>query len=122
MGMDYVREKLYVAVHGLATSAEPLALRLEGAFVGALIRLQTDDFPERLRGDFDELRKLATKAGPSGTEGSFAHTMRTLSMAELEDLAERIWRLFADICDPLDIERHSREPAPTAPRNARKKK
>lgn len=70
-------------------------------FVRCCYVLEASDFPDDLGREFEELRQLSTKAGPAGTEGLLAHTLRTLPEEELTDLVERFWELFVALCAPL---------------------
>jgi hypothetical protein len=101
MSLDYVWEKFYAAVLILAGSQGTVQERLADAFTGQLIRLETNDLPEELRGDFEQLERRLTSAEPTGGEGSVDASVQSLSDEEAAHLAEQIVEMY-DAVTKLD--------------------
>lgn len=94
MSENYVREKLFTAVHTLATSALPLQQRLEGAMVGSLIRLNEDDFADaEARERFAQITAALTARDAQGDEGSIRASTAAMSDDDAEQVARQILEL-----------------------------
>ena len=61
MSIAYAWEKFHLAVLTLAGSQGTVQERLADAFAGQLMRLNVNDLPEELRGDFEEMELTADK-------------------------------------------------------------
>lgn len=96
---DYAYEKLWcAAVHGLATSAEPLATRLVRALVALTLSERDIRIPDpELAVRF---RVLLDRAYPHGRAESVEATLRrfaTLSDAELESIANEVFSIATEV-------------------------
>jgi len=97
LSMDYAREKLYQAVHTLATSPESIQERL-GWAAQFLVRLQEPgDLPEEYREEFGAVCEQLTKEQPSGDEGNIVATARKLTDEQGRKLAERIFSIYVGL-------------------------
>jgi hypothetical protein len=101
MSLDYVWEKFHTSVLILAGSQGTVQERLADAFTAQLIRLNADDLPEELRGDFEQLERQLTSDEPVGDEGLVDASVRSLSDEEATHLAEQIVGMY-DIVTKLD--------------------
>jgi len=101
MAIDYVWEKFHLAVLTLAGGHGTVQERLADAFAGQLMRLNVNDLPEELRGDFEEVERLLTSGEPVGDEGSVDASARSLIDNEATRLAEQIVGLY-DAVTKLD--------------------
>lgn len=96
MSIDYAKEKLWQAVHDLATSDLSIQDRLASAAM-YLIRLGPSDFPERLREEFDAVWRDITRQEPVADEGTIAATTRRLTSEQGARIAERILHIYAEL-------------------------
>jgi hypothetical protein len=96
MSLDYIWEKLYVAVDTLAASSGSIQERLEGAYISALVRLEPKDFQGELRSRFVALTAALTSgpAAPAGNQGTVAAATRALSDERAAELAHEIVSMF----------------------------
>src|SRR3954467_13677364 len=93
MSLDYVDEKLTVAVDTLATSSWPIQKRIADAWFSALQRLTEDDFPAESRGEFRSLQDEAKR------RVDYKEMRAEMTDEEAEHHAERIVALFHLIRD-----------------------
>src|SRR5262245_59804560 len=94
--LNYAEEKLSSAVHGMSISEEPLRYRLAGAFLGSLVAVTSDDFPDSLAQEFSYIRGEVTKAPDLANEGTIMATTRTMTDLEAKRLIERLVMLHED--------------------------
>jgi hypothetical protein len=89
--MSYVSEKLWSAVDMLDSADTPLRDRLANAVTGALLRLESSDFPDPgERAAFDEIMARFCTFAAIGEEGSVAASAQLLSAAEAKAAADAI--------------------------------
>lgn len=97
MGLDYAREKFYIAIDTLATSPSPIQERLFYAAM-SLIRLRPeDDLPKELRKEFQAIIHELSKEPAIADEGTLAATTRKLSDDDAKKLAERILSIYIEL-------------------------
>jgi hypothetical protein len=97
MSDDYVWEKLWVAVEHLASSAQPLARRLDSAAVSALMRLEPEDFTDQEQRRAFEGIILAFSADPlrgPSADGSISDAMARIDEERAIELAKSIVSLY----------------------------
>jgi hypothetical protein len=82
-----VREKLSLAVRGMAITQGTLQSWLHNAWVHHLSMFEVDMLPEDLQEDFRKLREQSLK------NGSFS-TINLMNDAEAQDMARRIFELY----------------------------
>jgi hypothetical protein len=88
---SYAAEKLWAAVDMLAKEDTPIRDRLIYAFVGALVRLESGDFVDRVdRSNFGAIMSRARSFEAIEDEGDIAASVHLLSIAEAEQLAADI--------------------------------
>jgi hypothetical protein len=78
MSAAYTWEKLYAAVHTLATGTDDLKNRLADAYISALVRLEPSDFPPNSRAEFADFRAAMVRVEPQGDEGRVAATVKDM--------------------------------------------
>lgn len=93
---DYAREKFWQAVDCLATSARPIQKRLVSA-AQSMIALKPEDFPDHLREEFVAMWQELTKHKAEGDEGTIEATMRRVTDAEAEKIADRILHIYTEL-------------------------
>lgn len=100
MSLDYVWQKLFGAVHGMATGSRSLRERLCAAMVGMVV-LKPDDFPEGdLRRRWIGIREdLTILESRRPGEGTIEATTAQLSDHDANAIAERIFDLFIAVHD-----------------------
>ncbi len=91
--LGYVWEKLTGAVHGMAWSSRPIQHRIANAFIGNLVRLEVEDFPEDLQESFASINAKMTSVEAKGDEGSFMASALAMSDEEAEAVARTIVEL-----------------------------
>ena len=105
MDIYYTWEKLYTAVHSLATGPGTLQERLEGAFIPSLSVLDPVDFPDSLQEEFRNLQRELNSAQPVGDEATAIATISKLSETEAMRYSERILSFYDRITryhEPID--------------------
>ena len=96
---ESVKERVYKAVEHLCTARGDVRARLRVA-VMTLLPLQAQEFPEHLQEDFRWIRSQSTKyESERPHEGTLDATMRRIKNSTGEKIAERIFKLYADIQD-----------------------
>ena len=91
MTESYAAEKLWVAVHMLAMDGTPIRDRLVDASIGALVRLESDDFVDGVdRSGFEAIVLRTRSFEAIEDEGDIAASLHLLSLAEAEELAADI--------------------------------
>jgi hypothetical protein len=100
MGLDYAWQKLFGAVHGMATGDASLRERLAAAMVGMVV-LNPDDFPEGdLRQRWIGIREDLTIFEPRHPgDGKIQATTAQLSDHDAHAIAEQIVDLFMEVND-----------------------
>lgn len=95
---SYTREKLYVAMHTLASGRGDVRARLLSAFM-SFHTLNEDDFPEEYKKDWEWITKQLTKFGPlldhkgEVWRGSVENTMNKIKNSTGEKIAEKIFNI-----------------------------
>ncbi len=97
MALDYVWEKLMVAVSGMAASEQSLQERLADAYVSSLIRLDAEDLPGELQEDFRALEDAMGRVNPTGDEGSARASTRRMSTEEARQWIGKIVSMYDDV-------------------------
>jgi hypothetical protein len=88
---SYAAEKLWAAVDMLANEDEPIRDRLVYAVIGALVRLESDDFVDLTdRASFDTIMSSVQGFEAIEDEGDIAASVQLLSVVEAEQLAADI--------------------------------
>jgi hypothetical protein len=95
--MDYTREKLYQAVHTLATSPKSIQERLAWAAQGLMLLHEPGDLPEEYREEFGAVCEQLSKAQPSGDESDIVATPSGLTDEQSRKLAERILNIYVGL-------------------------
>ena len=106
MSLDYAGEKLYAAVRSMATSTEPLQVRLANAYLFGFHTIGLDvnaDLPPDLRASYREIEKELTKVPAQGNEGTVVATTRIMSDNEARKLIEQIVTLYDDVTQRLGV-------------------
>jgi hypothetical protein len=99
---SYAKQKLWQAVHALATRDGSLQGRLADAVV-YLVDLRSMDsaiapeYREKLTAILDSL----TSEPPAGGEGAISATTRKMTIEEARRIADSIWDLFSKLCVDL---------------------
>lgn len=96
--MDYVQEKLTVAVSTLV-GASSIQDRLYDVFVSALMVLSEDDFPEELRANFAFIEDALTRVEAVGDEGGARAGVDAWSDDEAAQIADKIFELFVAVVE-----------------------
>jgi hypothetical protein len=96
MRVDYAREKLYQAVESLISDG---TLKHRVAATGQfLIRLKSEDFPQDLRKNYDNIMEHLTEFHPEfNADSSFAASTRRMTDRDAEKLAKDIFNLYVDL-------------------------
>jgi hypothetical protein len=93
----YAWEKLFSAVLTMACSSDSVQLRLADAYVDSLLRLNVEDFPDDLEGDFRDILAEFAKIRLDGDRGIRAVIESQMSEGDANKLAERIVSLYNEI-------------------------
>lgn len=99
MSLDYVHEKLSVAVASMATSTATLQNRLADAYISGFHTLKPADFPADLQSSYEEIRNDLTKVPARGDEGTVVATTRAMSDEDATNLIDRIVDLSYDVAE-----------------------
>ncbi len=99
----YVHEQLSDAVQKLATGPGRIEERLLDAAV-AFITLSSRDFPNHLKGDFEEHRRRLTSVKAQGAESDLIATLSQMTEDEAVGLAGAIVRLEGQMRDRIASE------------------
>jgi hypothetical protein len=93
---SYIREKLWQAVHVLATGDRSLQDRL---FYAAqfLERLRPEELPDEIRDDFRTILDGLTDCEPVGTESAIRATTTRLKPEDAKKLAEQIVSMYTTL-------------------------
>jgi len=103
--LGYAWEKLFSAVLSMAMGENNVQSRLYDAFLG-FHTLKTEDFPEDLQKDFNEImNKLTEVKTQTGNEGIVRATLNVMSDMDARNLAENIVSLYTEITRRDAIER-----------------
>ncbi len=94
-GHDYIWEKFYLAVLGLARSTDSLQSRLADAYLSHLMYAEHEGLPPELDGEYTKVLVALQKpvADPDGI-GTVRVAAAQLSDAEARDLIELIVNLY----------------------------
>jgi hypothetical protein len=102
MSYSYGWEKLHVAVINLV-GRDPLKKRVIDAVLAVhTLRSGGPHLPADTQDEFDELMERMTAVEPVGDEGSVEATANTLSIEELEEVAESIVSMYDDVTRTQD--------------------
>ncbi|MBB5063936.1 hypothetical protein [Granulicella mallensis] len=95
---NYGRQKLWQAVHSLATGTGNIQERLESAMMG-LNGLQSNQewLPVEVRHKLEAIIQELTRTPAQGSEGRIKATLRMMSNEEGSELAGRIFSLYIEL-------------------------
>src|SRR5712675_2184454 len=93
MNINYTCEKLDAAVQTLKEGTSEVQYRLASAYLSQLRRLNADDFPKNLRGDFKLIVDELTKNASLGDEDAVQASFGKLGKETAENLIARICNL-----------------------------
>jgi len=97
--LSYACEKLTSAVHAMAVSNSSLKERLKMA-ASECISLKPSDFPDENKDQWtDIIKSLTSKNEVIRGEGKLHRTLEEMSDDEASSLAEKIYNLYAQICE-----------------------
>jgi hypothetical protein len=103
MSLHYIAEQLFSAVETLATHDGSIKERFSLAHFQWIsrIRLYADHLPTKARELFDSLEEAVNKVQPSGDEGTFAATVRSMSEAKVKRMIQRVISLLEEVVSEL---------------------
>jgi hypothetical protein len=90
MKNPYPNEQFTDAVDSMATSPKSLQDRVADAYVHSLSQVKTEDVPEEIQAQFEELKRKLTRVEAVGDEGAIAASIRQLSTDEAITIAKGI--------------------------------
>lgn len=98
MSRDYAREKLHLATIALVSGERDLKDRLEAAALTIHSIRPKDDLPEDLSSEFESLwNDLTFHPAEIEGEGTIQATIRTMTLLEARETAERIFGLYLNV-------------------------
>jgi hypothetical protein len=100
MGVGYAREKTVVAIQGMAASHLSLRDRVADAYTGSLFLIRPSEHlpaPE-MQQLFQEIEDALSVARPRDGEGSAVASLRSMSDAEVTQIARNIVKLWSLVC------------------------
>ena len=114
MGLEYGREKLWLAVDTLATTDGSIQQRLAWAAMDlTTLRLGDSNLAEEHRSEFDAIWHELTKEEATGGEGTIIATANKLNRDQAQALARRIFSLY-DKSARRDLKDGNESPRPRA--------
>ncbi|GIV96607.1 MAG: hypothetical protein KatS3mg057_1264 [Herpetosiphonaceae bacterium] len=112
MDLEYVRDKLYVAIRTLVLMDLPLQKRITSGFVcSELLKIDLDDVPIQLREQFYLLREDLLRIKPVEGDG-LETSMHIMSFEEASEIAIKIIDIYDEIGIILGSERASGDSVP----------
>ncbi len=90
MKNPYPDEKFTNAIDTMATSPKSIQERVGDAYLFNLIHVKTEEVPEEIQAEFDEVKKKLTRVEAVGDEGSVAATTTQMSTNEAIEIAKEI--------------------------------
>jgi hypothetical protein len=97
--MDYsnLLYKFYAAVSDMAADPNTLQKRLYNVFISHLLALRPDEFPPKIKTEYEQMIKQVTRV--EGSEGTLKATINIMSEAEAIEVTKKITRLWWEICN-----------------------
>jgi len=104
MNNPYPNEKFTDAVDSMATSPKSIQERVGDAYVYSLIHVKTEEVPEEIQAQFNEVKRKLTRVEAVGDEGRVAATTNQMSTDEAIEIANEILHMaYVVKCDYYDI-------------------
>ena len=101
MDLDYVYQKLWVAVDALASGTGTIQERIYNANLSALSRLDgPEDFPPEMHATYKSIEAALTDGTKAGSNKMEAIAM-ALSDDDAKQVAGKIFNLFCQVSDAL---------------------
>lgn len=90
MKNPYPNEKFSNAVRSMAISPGSIQERIGDAYVYNLMHIKTEEVPEEIQEQFENVKRRLTCVEPASDEGRVAATVRQMSTDEAIEIAKQI--------------------------------